>query len=89
MILGNVLSGKFEFKRGNTLAMFAEAMTKAIDLNLKNTTTIKIPEDIMMGAQQMSKIHPLKHNQIWDVDNFYTMLVQSCDKLVPFYKYYF
>ena len=89
MILGNVLSGKFEFKRGNTLAMFAEAMTKAVDLTLKNTTIIQIPEDIMMGTQQLHKQHPLRGNQISGVDNFYAQLVQSCDKLVPFYKYYF
>lgn len=60
MILGNVLSGKFEFKRGNTLAMFAEAMTKALDLGLKNTTIIKIPEDIMMGTQQLNKYNPMR-----------------------------
>lgn len=58
MILNNITQGKFEFKKGNTLAMFAEAFTYKLDLNLKDSTALNMPFDIMNGAQQISKQNP-------------------------------
>jgi hypothetical protein len=50
MILNNVTQGKFEFKKGNTLAMFAESFSYCLDLNLKDSTSVNVPIDIMNGS---------------------------------------
>ena len=51
MILNNVQAGKFEFKKGNTLAMFAEAFSASFDLNLKDSGDLKVPFDLITGKQ--------------------------------------
>ena len=63
MILNNVQAGKFEFKRGNTLAMFAEAFSASLDLNLKDSGDLKIPFDLLTGKQQMYRKNDLKNFQ--------------------------
>ena len=61
MILNNVQAGKFEFKRGNTLAIFAETFSSALDLNLKDTGGLKVPFDLVTGKQQMYRKNDLKN----------------------------
>jgi len=48
-IIQNVLAGKFEFKRGNTLATFAEAYSNFIELNTKDSKGLKVPFDWVTG----------------------------------------
>jgi len=55
IIFKNLLSGKFEFKRGNTLASFAEAMNLKLEMTIKNGYDIQIPYDFQTGKQQMPK----------------------------------
>ena len=71
--------------------MFAEAFTYQLDLNLKDTTCLKVPVDIMNGTQQMPKQNygNLQNFQDAGTDQLYVHLVQALDKLIPFYQYYF
>ena len=58
--MNNITAGKFEFKKGNTLAMFAEAFSHSFDLNIKDSAALKVPFDILNGSQQMYKKNELK-----------------------------
>ena len=49
MLSSNVQAGKFEFKKGNTLAMFAEAFAEGLETSLKDWQGAKIPFDMISG----------------------------------------
>jgi len=49
MVFKNLLSGKFEFKRGNTLASFAEAMNLKLEMNIKDSQSLRAPYDFHTG----------------------------------------
>ena len=53
MILNNIIGGKFEYKKGNTLASLAEAFLYSLEINSKDSSKLDVPFDIMNGKQQM------------------------------------
>ena len=43
------MSDKFEFRKGNTLASYAEAISKMMEYQLLDTTQVRVPFDIITG----------------------------------------
>lgn len=87
--MNNIITGKFEFKKGNTLASFAEAMLNFLEMNTKDTHALVAPFDFITGKQQMQFGNEQRNFQGSNLDNQYVQLVLSVDKLVPFYRFYF
>jgi len=49
----NIQDGKFDFRRGNTLAMFAEAMVQIIEANVSDTrASDEAPFNFLNGQKQ-------------------------------------
>jgi len=49
------MSDRFDFRRGNTLASFAEAQLKCIEYSYLDSTQINLPFDLITGKQQFVK----------------------------------
>jgi hypothetical protein len=54
MIFDSIKQGHFDFRRGNTLASFAETFSTLMDINTKDSRTLRVPEDIVNGSQDLS-----------------------------------
>jgi len=87
LIIGNVLSGKFDIQRGNSLAMFAESFLISMDLNMKDST--KISEPLAIARQQMHISNPMHAKQAPEIALLYAKLVSCVDRMLPFYRYFF
>lgn len=42
-----IYTNSFDFRRGNTLASFAETFSQLYDMNVKDTRILKVPMDFM------------------------------------------
>ena len=69
--------------------MFAEAYLHCIELNTKDSKGLKVPFDLITGKQQMMNRSDQRNYQSSNLDTMYFQLVLACDKLLPFYRYYF
>jgi hypothetical protein len=69
--------------------MFAEAFSQSLDLNLKDSGTMKVPFDFVNGSQEMYKKNDLKQYQQSGLEDKYVQMVYAMDKLLPFYQYFF
>jgi len=89
MVFKNILSNKFEFKRGNTIASFAEVFGQLNESMIRDEYNVNAPYDFVTGKQQI--LNPFENfpTQPQNVDSFYHSLVLCCEKLVPFYRFYF
>ncbi|CDW73308.1 UNKNOWN [Stylonychia lemnae] len=84
----NITHGKFEFKKGNTLAAFAEAM----DLNMRGLfSDLPKPQYQLMTGEDV--YHPntdyINYSSLGSNSENYFKLLKACSKLIPFYQYYF
>lgn len=87
-MLNNLLMGKFEFKKGNTLAFLAEALHVNFDSIFMN-----LPRpyyELHTGNNYYFPNNELTNygSNIYAIDWYYKF-VKSISKLTPFYQYYF
>ena len=85
----NIQDGKFDFRRGNTLAMFAEAMVQNLEINVSDTqTSDNAPINFMNGSKQQLKLK-VGGMGTNNINYIYSYLVEITSRLIPFYQYYF
>lgn len=87
-LLNNILSGKFEFKKGNTLAALAETLHANFDTIFMG---VKKPYyDLTTGHkiyQPPSDI--INCGTFGNIPEWYFKFLKVTVKLVPFYRFYF
>lgn len=88
MIFASILHfNSFDFKRGNTLASFAETFSMMYELNVKDSRTIKVPMDFINQTHEI--LGRMMGYQSKDIDIFYRNLTKCCYSLLPFYRQVF
>lgn len=87
-MLNNILTGKFEFKKGNTLASFAEALLMNMDTMF--TASDRPYYDTHTGSKFLypySEVFPV--GSVNFASDNYAKIFKVMMKLIPFYRHYF
>ena len=88
LLLTNVLNGKFEIKKGNTLAAFAQAV------NMNHTLWFGAAEDIFLESYTANRMKTwqtdlMQSGTAMHLPYMYYRLVKIANMFKPFLKHYF
>ena len=87
-LLNNILQGKFDFKKGNTLAFLSETLlldNLATFLNMR-----KIQYESFIGEKTFfPSTDYLQNSTLGQPSEWYTKQVKALYLMMPFYRYYF
>jgi len=88
LLLNNTMSGKFELKRGNLLAAFAQAV------NLNFTTWMGSTENIALESYRSERMHNsgsdvFSNSTSSSILLFWFRICKTANVFIPFLQYYF
>ena len=91
MIFASIQSGNFEFRKGNTLATFAETFGLIYDLGQADPRATKVPHHHINAPPGLPAATSLLEAGFKSehAEKFYLQLVSACHRLIPFYQEFF